>query len=145
MAATQTLPGTTGVPLTTDQLLLPDSIGPIAEISESVPTQKVDIDMEISTTKEVLLNSTVKLEVQARTKKQIERALGRMVGGSAFRYVLDRRDGYWDYYDLEVLWLLGTIELVKVATLLQAEDPDLVLLSNGVLITLDESSIIPAF
>ncbi|MDB5160164.1 MAG: hypothetical protein JWO99_427 [Candidatus Saccharibacteria bacterium] len=145
MAATETLPSTTEPPLTTDQLLLPNSFGPIAEIPESVSTQSVGIDIEISTTHEVLSSSTVTLEVEAPTKKQIERALGKMVGGAAFRYLLNRRDGFRDYYDLEVLWLLGSIELVKFATLLQAMDPELVLLSNGVLITLDESSIIPEF
>jgi len=118
MAATQTLPSTKPeVPLTTDSLfVLP--FEPIAQIVKSVSTQSVDIDISNLAIQEVPPSDTIELEVEARNKKLIEDALGKLVGGDAFAFWLYEQNGLKDRYVLKVQNLIGTIDPVKFPRLL---------------------------
>jgi hypothetical protein len=120
MAATETLPSTTEVPITTASLLLPGSAGPIAKIMESVPTQSVAVDTRNSAIQVVLLSEEIEMEVIAPNKKTIKDAVGLLVGGEGFQYELEKSRRLEGLYDLKIISLMGVVEVMRVVKRFQA-------------------------
>jgi len=142
MAATETLPSTKPeVPLTTDSLFV-QPFEPITKIAELVSTQSVDIDISNLAIQVAPPSDMIELEVEARNKKLIEDALGKLVGGDAFAFWLYEQDGLKGRYTLKVQNLIGTIDPVKFPRLLQSKENRIVVFAQGTLIDIDPEDVL---
>lgn len=137
MAATEKLPSTTAVPITTDSIVLPFETGPIAKIMESVPTQSVAIDITNSSIQEVLPSNEIELGVIAPSRKSIEKVVGQLLGGCGFLYQLKERRGFEGYFDLWITSFISPLQPALLAKALQSIDRRVTFYVEG--------NIVPAF
>jgi hypothetical protein len=137
MAATEKLPTTNPVPITTSTIVLPFETGPIDKIMESVPTQSVDIDIRNSAIQEVLPSNEIELGVMAPNRKAIEKVVGQLLGGCGFLYELRERRGFKGYFDLWITSFISPLQPMLLAKALQAIDHRVTFFVEG--------NLVPAF
>lgn len=118
MADTQTLPSTTNVPITIDSLLLPNT-GPIEEILYPITTF-VEVGFESSRVASVLGVEEFELVVAANDKKSVVAVLRQVIGGKAFDYALNMREGFEGCFELKIFSKIGEVSPKSIARMLQS-------------------------
>lgn len=134
MAATETPPSNTAVPITTSSIIsLP--LEPISEILKSISTESVDIDTTNSAIQEVLASNEIELGIVAPNKKLIEQVLGQLIGGAGFLYELVERRSLKGLYDLRIISLIGPLHVMPLAKTLQSLNRRISVYVGGNLVT----------